>query len=826
MRRSKHTAAELVALSISTALWRVTKVTDPLNQAVESTYDKVGNVKSLKDKRGIVSETDYDDLYRPIEKRKAAIRLVSYEYDAANNVTADIDANSNRTEYVYTRRNQKEKATFADTATRSYIYDGNGNLKTETDEEGIATSYGYDKENRPTATERAGETTQKSYDSMGNLAAEIRPEGNSRTYAYDLLKRLITATDDPWGPSLVTSYEYDKNNNLVKKKSVTYPNGAGETYDYYPTNRVQAVTNSVNNTTISRFDYIYDQNGNRQIQDETRGSRRITTSYRYDTLDRMTSYSVTEGSNNTQTDYTFDGYNRQTETIAKSGSPKTSKTYSYDETDWLTQISDGARTITYVYDNNGNTIRKNDSTEPTNPTIYAYDARDKLTSATKGATTLGDYSYNAQGYRIWNRNSDRGDVEYLYDGTAVIEERNGAGLLAHYRYANKLFSLTDGTNNQYYHLDALGSTTDLTDDTGATKASYFLNPWGMIVDSLGDSVNRKIFTGKEIDQNTGLVYFGARYYDPDTARFMTQDIYLGEQTTPPSLHRYLYAYSNPTVFIDLEGYESLEWRAAPEKGFFDKWIFDREHAKDIYRGLVNDSPVGHYRPESARTDAMMDLISTGLEFKVGGDVVGTVAGKLKQPAKNLLEKVVEKLPGAVKDAVKTVTKVTTEIKNGAQELGQELLEETISVIKNSPVGNNVGAVDNISKRLEKVTTGTDEAFFWSGRSNGIGGERVAKEIAESHGGTTLEMLIKERGIKMPDWDPNNPKSIKAWEKISKEYAKKASGTVRAVIGEDMRPGSIWEEVELPALLKNKKVEKIITIDPATKAEKTIFDRNL
>ncbi len=43
------------------------------------------------------------------------------------------------------------------------------------------------------------------------------------------------------------------------------------------------------------------------------------------------------------------------------------------------------------------------------------------------------------------------------------------------------------------------------------------------------------------------------YYDPQTGRFITQDPYLGEKSTPPSLHRYTYAYSNPTVYIDPTG---------------------------------------------------------------------------------------------------------------------------------------------------------------------------------------------------------------------------------------------------------------------------------
>lgn len=67
------------------------------------------------------------------------------------------------------------------------------------------------------------------------------------------------------------------------------------------------------------------------------------------------------------------------------------------------------------------------------------------------------------------------------------------------------------------------------------------------------SVNRHIFTGHVHDAKTGLIYFGQRHYDPDTGRFITQDPYLGEPNTPPSLHRYLYAYGNPTVYVDEHG---------------------------------------------------------------------------------------------------------------------------------------------------------------------------------------------------------------------------------------------------------------------------------
>jgi len=77
---------------------------------------------------------------------------------------------------------------------------------------------------------------------------------------------------------------------------------------------------------------------------------------------------------------------------------------------------------------------------------------------------------------------------------------------------------------------------------------------------------------------------------------------------------------------------------------------------------------------------------------------------------------------------------------------------------------------------------------------------------------------------MPKWDPSDPSSIKAWQNISKEYAENASGIVHAVIGKDLRPNSVWETIELPALKNNKSVEKIIGIDPESGDQTVVFER--
>jgi hypothetical protein len=139
---------------------------------------------------------------------------------------------------------------------------------------------------------------------------------------------------------------------------------------------------------------------------------------------------------------------------------------------------------------------------------------------------------------------------------------------------------------------------------------------------------------------------------------------------------------------------------------------------------------------------------------------------------------------------------------------------------NSKVGDGL----KIIGRSSRVSTKRSEAFFWSGRTEGVGGQEVAAEIAKKNGGTTLETLISERGIEMPPWDPTNPSAVRAWEEISAEYAANASGQVRAVIGQSLRPGNIWETREMPALMNNPKVTEIVVIDPLTNHTQVVFRR--
>lgn len=56
--------------------------------------------------------------------------------------------------------------------------------------------------------------------------------------------------------------------------------------------------------------------------------------------------------------------------------------------------------------------------------------------------------------------------------------------------------------------------------------------------------------GKEFEEITGLNYFGARFYEPQTGVWLNQDIYRGKLSNPSSLHRFGYVNNNPINYTD------------------------------------------------------------------------------------------------------------------------------------------------------------------------------------------------------------------------------------------------------------------------------------
>jgi RHS repeat-associated protein len=105
----------------------------------------------------------------------------------------------------------------------------------------------------------------------------------------------------------------------------------------------------------------------------------------------------------------------------------------------------------------------------------------------------------------------------------------------------------------FYHPDHLGTSTFLTDANGAAY-QFFLNlPFGETMAEQRPSTyfatNYK-FNGKELDEETGLYYYGARYYDPRISIWYSVDP-LAEKY--PNIGGFVYCADNPINFIDPDG---------------------------------------------------------------------------------------------------------------------------------------------------------------------------------------------------------------------------------------------------------------------------------
>ena len=104
----------------------------------------------------------------------------------------------------------------------------------------------------------------------------------------------------------------------------------------------------------------------------------------------------------------------------------------------------------------------------------------------------------------------------------------------------------------FYHSNHWGSTSYVTDATGAVSQHVEYVPFGEVfIEERNNTWNTPyLFNAKELDEETGLYYYGARYYDPRTSLWLSTD---PMELKYPNVSTYCYTFNNPIKFIDLEG---------------------------------------------------------------------------------------------------------------------------------------------------------------------------------------------------------------------------------------------------------------------------------
>jgi RHS repeat-associated protein len=140
------------------------------------------------------------------------------------------------------------------------------------------------------------------------------------------------------------------------------------------------------------------------------------------------------------------------------------------------------------------------------------------------------------------------------------------------RVARRDFGPTGSTGVFYYFSDHLKTASVITDSAGNIKSDSDYYPWGGELQFIANDSNHYKFTGKERDTETGLDYFGARYYSNGLGRFITPDwaakaaaVPYAEFADPQSLNLYTYVRNVPTTNGDSDGHRCVLCAEVEEK---------------------------------------------------------------------------------------------------------------------------------------------------------------------------------------------------------------------------------------------------------------------
>ena len=148
-----------------------------------------------------------------------------------------------------------------------------------------------------------------------------------------------------------------------------------------------------------------------------------------------------------------------------------------------------------------------------------------------GASFTVSFKYDPFGKRI-EKISPAATSIFAYDGDPYDDDdlvevvNSSGGLVARYSQGQNIdepLAMQQGGTTDYYEADGLGSITSLTATNGSLAQSYAYDSFGNSTNSTGSVTNFFRYAAREFDTEAGLYYYRARYYDPASGRFASED---------------------------------------------------------------------------------------------------------------------------------------------------------------------------------------------------------------------------------------------------------------------------------------------------------------
>lgn len=468
------------------------------------------------------------------------------------------------TSITYNSLGQRESITKPSGLKILYSYDVLGRIRRwYASDESFDYAYTYDVMDNPILVEDAlyKTKTAKTYDIQGRLIEELQSNGYTVRYSYDQAGRISRFT---YPDASSVSYDYDGSRiNAIRRfspanlesyhfealeydlrgklKKGIFPLNAGAFEISYD---IMGRTTNIDSTHWCEQINNYDLAGNmldRTIQDPT---GILTESFSYDELNQL----IEEKGASTHK-YRFDSlYNRIKEDGTKNSVnalnqilERKDRSYRYDEDGNLIQLQKTDKTLTFGYDAAG---RMTSSTDGLETVFYRYDETNRRIAKINNSTTTR-YIYNGQ--------CELGTLEELRIlgglglgaeiGDAIAIEKSGSIFIPFHDHNGNLTCLIDAnTNLPTFHM----------------RYSAF----GIEMQKEGKPISWG-FSSKRKDPETGLIFFGRRYYDPESGRFITKDP-LGDRDGP---NLYAYVSNNPLTSFDLWGLFGMSACYSPYKSY-------------------------------------------------------------------------------------------------------------------------------------------------------------------------------------------------------------------------------------------------------------------
>ena len=536
----------------------LTQVTYPDGKKDTITYGSCPRVvEKFETRSGESTSFSHDPLKRIIKEVYQDRSFVRFGYTKDGNYSAFEDKNRNNTTYEVNELGQRTAHVYPDGTKTTYSYDAKGLLNGKTDARNQSATYQYNDVGLLTGITFSDSTPELTYTYDEKYRVKTITDGiGLTTFAYDGFDRLISK-DGPWENDTI-SYQYNKDSLVTQ---ISLENGL--TYDFDYNLDLQLVKIRADGK-----EYQYNYQGVSHLVNTLVLPNGIETTYGRDNLNRIQriQHAKADGEIINQIDLTFneqDKINRVTDLLPDLELSESTTVNSFN---LLNQhVSSSKFTEDLAYDLSGNQIT---GYTPRGEKFHAtYNAQNQLTTFAyqnaSGKQYEVKYRYAYTGFLAEITRFENGTQvkteRFVRNGLIVLQDRDGSnnpqrdyvwGIgLGVGGGVGALLAIKEGSSTHYPLYDYRGNVNQIIDAEATVKAVYQYDAFGKLAQKTGSYESEFQFSTKRYDAQTGLAYFGYRYYLPEQMRWLTRD----PIDIAGGFNIYEYVLGNPVSFVDPTG---------------------------------------------------------------------------------------------------------------------------------------------------------------------------------------------------------------------------------------------------------------------------------